>query len=206
MHRGKFITLEGIEGCGKTTQLKMLEEFLKSKGLDVLATREPGGTKIGNKIREIILSVESAEMNDRAEVLLCLASRAQHLAEVVAPALEEGKVVISDRYVDSTIAYQGFGRGLSLEKLLDMNRWTTQDLNPHLTIVLNLPLEEGLKRARAKGVDRFEGEGLDFHKRVQEGFLKLAELFDDRCLVVDATGSEEEVHRRVVKAIEEALW
>ncbi len=206
MQRGTFITLEGIEGCGKTTQLEMLETFLKSKGFDVLATREPGGTKIGNKIRDIILSVESAEMCDRAEVLLCLASRAQHLAEVIAPALEEGKIVISDRYVDSTIAYQGFGRGLSLEKLLDMNRWTTQDLNPHFTIVLNLPLEEGLKRARAKGTDRFEGESIQFHARVQDGFLKLAQLFDDRCAVVDATGSKEEVHKRVISALEEALW
>ncbi|MDI6799599.1 MAG: dTMP kinase [Actinomycetota bacterium] len=206
MHRGTFITLEGIEGSGKTTQLGLLEEFLKSKGFDVLATREPGGTRIGNKIRDIILSEDSAELNDRAEVLLCLASRAQHIAEVVAPALEEGKIVISDRYVDSTIAYQGFGRGLSLEKLLDMNRWTTQDLNPHLTIVLNLPLEEGLGRARAKGADRFEGESLEFHGRVQDGFMKLAQLFDDRCCVVDGSGSKEEVHQRVVSALQEALW
>lgn len=206
MHRGTFITLEGIEGSGKTTQLGLLEEFLKSKGFDVLATREPGGTRIGNKIRDIILSEDSAELNDRAEVLLCLASRAQHIAEVVAPALEEGKIVISDRYVDSTIAYQGFGRGLSLEKLLDMNRWTTQDLNPHLTIVLNLPLEEGLKRARARGADRFEGESLEFHGRVQDGFIKLAQLFEDRCRVVDASGSKEKVHQRVALAVQEALW
>ncbi|MDO8886423.1 dTMP kinase [Candidatus Oleimmundimicrobium sp.] len=205
MHRGTFITLEGIEGCGKTTQMNLLADYLRSKKIDVLITREPGGTKIGDEIRKILLNPEAKGMDYRAEVLLYIASRAQHVSEVIAPALEEGKFVLCDRYVDSTLAYQGFGRGLPLNKLIDINRWATQDINPHLTIFLYYPTEDGLKRATIKESDRMEQESIEFHRRVQDGFLKLAQLYSERYRIVDATGKKEEVHERIVKVLDEFL-
>ncbi|HDP69185.1 MAG TPA: dTMP kinase [Actinobacteria bacterium] len=205
MHRGIFITLEGVEGCGKTTQMSLLAKYLKNKGFNVLVTREPGGTKIGDEIRKILLNPDSKEMDYRTETLLYTASRAQHVSEVIAPSLEEGKVVLCDRYIDSTLAYQGFGRGLSLNKLIDVSRWATCDINPHLTILLFFPTEDGLKRATSKEADRIEQEDIEFHRRVQDGFLKLARLYSERYQIVDAAGSQEEVHERIIKVLEEFL-
>ncbi len=206
MHRGTFITLEGAEGCGKTTQIDLLAGYLRNKNFNVLVTREPGGTRIGDEVRNILLNPELKEMNYRTEVLLYTASRAQLVSEIIAPALEEGKMVLSDRYIDSTFAYQGFGRGLPLSKLIDINRWATQDINPDLTILLYFPTEDGLKRATVKKTDRMEQEDIEFHRRVQDGFLNLAQLYPDRYQVIDAAGSEEEVHKKILKVLEEFLW
>ncbi len=205
MHRGIFVTLEGVEGCGKTTQMNLLADYLRGKNFDVLTTREPGGTEIGDELRKVLLNPETKEMDYRAEVLLYTASRAQHVSEIIVPALEEGKLVLCDRYIDSTLAYQGFGRGLSLSKLIDINRWATQDINPHLTILLYFPTEDGLKRATTKEADRIEQEDIEFHRRVQDGFLKLAQRYSERYQIVDATGKEREVHEKIVKVLNEFL-
>lgn len=205
MKKGFFITFEGIEGSGKSTQMELLAAHLSKKGCSVVTTREPGGTRIGNEIRKILLNPKFEEMDFRAEALLYAASRAQHVCEVIKPALDAGKVVISDRYVDSSLAYQVFGRGLSWEEIEKVNRWVTGGLKPDLTILLYIPAEEGLSRATESAADRIERESVEFHHRVQEGYKELARRFPERYSVVDATGSAESIHRRILQAVESRL-
>ncbi|HAW59968.1 MAG TPA: dTMP kinase [Actinobacteria bacterium] len=205
VRKGFFITFEGIEGSGKSTQMKLLAAHLRKKGCSVVTTREPGGTRIGNGIRRILLDPKFGEMDFRAEALLYAASRAQHVCEVIKPALDAGKVVISDRYVDSSLAYQVFGRGLLWEEIEKVNRWATGGLEPDLTILLYIPTEEGLSRAKESAADRIERESVEFHRRVQEGYKKLAQKFPERYSVVDATGSAESIHHKILQAVESRL-
>jgi dTMP kinase len=194
-----FITVEGIEGCGKSTQARRLAEAVGPKAL---LTVEPGATELGGAIRTLLLEQRSREVSPLAELLLFFADRAQHVHEVVRPALASGRTVISDRYADSTTAYQGYGRGLSLDLIRTLTTHATGGLAPDLTLLLDLPVEVGLARARRRGAaDRMESEDVGFHERVRQGYLKLATENPARWVVIDATGSEDDVAARIRTAV-----
>ena len=189
-----FITFEGIEGVGKSTQVKALKGFLEAKGCEVVLLREPGGTLLSENIRDILLSPETGNIDPVSELLLYSAARAELLSSVIEPALKAGKVVILDRYTDSTLAYQGYGRGLDLDFIETLNNKASHGIDPDVTFLIDLPVEEGLKRAFAnataegrKGPDRLEGESQDFHERVREGFLKIAKNNRERVKILDGT-------------------
>jgi dTMP kinase len=206
MSNGFFITLEGVEGSGKTTQTALVAEALRAAGHRVTVTREPGGTRAGEAIRAIFLD-PAVSLHAAAELLLVLADRAQHVREKLKPALAAGEIVLSDRYSDSTVAYQGYGRGLDLKLLDELNRLATDGTHPDLTIVLDLAVETGLERTRARvrgdvrGPDRFEGEQVEFHRRVREGFLTIARDQPGRVRTLDATAPVAEITGRIVEAI-----
>jgi len=184
-----FITLEGPEGCGKTTQLKLLDAWLQEMGYDTLATREPGGTKISEAVRAILLDPDNSEMTAEAEILLYSASRAQIVGEVIRPNLDRGTIVICDRYADSTLAYQGYGRQLDLETLKTITAFATGGLVPNLTIYLDIPIEVGLRRKTDDEWNRLENQELAFHERVRQGYLQMVEEDPDRWVVIDAARS-----------------
>jgi len=207
-----FVTFEGIEGTGKTTQIGLLAEELTRQGKRVAITREPGGSRIGRELRRILLSLETKDLCDRAELFLYLADRAQHVAEVVRPALAGGSVVLCDRFTDSTVAYQGYGRGLSPELLHQLNDTATGGLAPDLTIVLDIDPEIGLRRALSRNLEtgaqvsegRFEAESLAFHTRVRQGYLALAAADRRRIRIVAADAAPGEVFASVRAAYQEA--
>ena len=201
--RGRFITFEGVEGCGKSTQMARLRTWMEDAGLPVVATREPGGTKVGEKIRELLLTPRGEGLGAATELLLYEADRAQHVSEVIRPALEAGAHVLCDRFFDSTTAYQAFGRGLDEEMVLEMNRMASGGLVPDLTLLFSVPLEEGLVRARGESAgDRLEGESLAFHRKVQAGFEALAKREPGRFRVLGA-GAIEQVREEVVAIVKE---
>jgi dTMP kinase len=197
-----FITLEGPEGSGKTSQLPMLAEYLLKHGFDVLTTREPGGTSISEQIRTVLHNLENKEMNPRTEILLFQASRAQLVEQVIRPHLNKGGVVLSDRYADSTLAYQGYGHQIDIESLRALVTFATGGLKPDLTILLDLDVETGLRRKELKGEwNRLDAYDLDFHHRVRQGYLQLIRAEPERWEVVDASQSPIKVQdelRRVV--------
>jgi len=204
---GFFITFEGIEGSGKTTQINLLADHLQNKGYDVLVSREPGGTSLGEKIRQLLLDPQYDSMDYRTEILLYAADRAQHVKEKIKPALEQGRIVISDRFVDSNLAYQSAGRGLDYEMVYQINDWVIDSTWPDLTFILDIDIKEGLKRARALSLDaagdRLEREVDDFHQRVRDAYLKMAAA--ERFVLVDAGGSKEEVQEDIKKIIARRL-
>lgn len=207
--RGKFIVVEGIEGSGKSTQLRMLAARIRDAGTSVVVTREPGGTALADKVRAILLDPHEEGMDPIAELFLYSASRRQHVVEVVRPTLEAGVLLLSDRYSDATIAYQGYGRGLSLEMLERVTEWATEAIHPDLTIIYDLEEGVGIERARARNESqgmhresRLEAEDLQFHRRVREGYLALAKSAPDRYAVVDASGTPDEVYERTVQTLE----
>jgi len=181
-----FITFEGGEGCGKSTQARLLLRKLEQQGIPTILTHEPGGTALGNEIRILLKRKQGSSISPQAELFLFAASRVQLVAELVRPALQEGKVVICDRFTYSTIVYQGYGRGLDLATVSVVNTMATGNLNPDLTILLDMPSEQGLERRRSSK-DRFELEDLSFHHRVREGYLKMATAEPDRWLLIDAS-------------------
>ncbi len=202
MKRGIFISFEGPDGCGKSTQIGLLGEYLREQGLDVVRVREPGGTPISEKIREIILDKKNSEMSARAEALLYAASRAQLTAEVIEPALKAGSMVLSDRFMDSSIAYQGFGRGLG-EGVRLINEFAVGELQPDLTFLLDLSPEKGRARLLKDGEpDRLESEAMSFHRAVYEGYLELSRIYADRFVVVDADRPVEDIAEDIRKAID----
>lgn len=209
MHRGKFISIEGGEGAGKTTQAALLARSLSAAGYQVLSVRDPGGTEIGEKIREILLDRSHHELNARVELLLYLASRAQLVSQVIEPALSAGKVVITDRFHHSTLAYQAGARSLNMEMVREMNLFATAGILPDLTFLLDLPPEAGFERKGLAGgeTDRMEGEGQAFHEWVRRTFLKLAEQDPERIRVIDARQTAEgialEISRQVMEKLEE---
>lgn len=186
--RGHFITLEGSEGSGKSTNLAYIYQQLQRSGIDVVLTREPGGTPLGEKIRELLLDHRQQAMASDTELLLMFAARAQHLNELILPALEQGKWVLCDRFTDATYAYQGAGRGIAEERIATLENWVQGKLRPDLTLFLDLPVEQGLARAGERSTpDRFEREQIDFFERVRQGYLKQAEREPQRYRVVDAS-------------------
>ncbi len=198
---GFFFTFEGCEGSGKTTQVELLKEHLAERGFEVLVSREPGGTVIGARIREILLDPGQAGMEPLTEALLFAADRAQQVAEVILPAMRGGRVVVGDRFVDSSLAYQGVARGLGLEAVARLNEWATGGLEPTLTFYLDMPVEEALARKSFEGHDRIEGEPAEFHRAVREAYLMLAKLYSHRVVVVDARASREEIHTLVKREL-----
>ncbi|MGB5158727.1 dTMP kinase [Desulfobacterium sp. N47] len=204
-----FITFEGIEGSGKTTQIRHAMEFLKQKGKDCLMTREPGGTITGQKIRSILLDPESNGMDPSTELLLYFADRAEHVNKIINPALSAGKTVLCDRYYDATKAYQGFARGLNMDLLDRLHKLIIHDLKPDITILLDLDPKTGLSRAwkqinegqRAGVETRFEKETLDFHDKVRNGYLELARIEAKRFKIIDASNDENQVKKDIIKAL-----
>ena len=205
--KGKFITLEGGEGAGKSTQVKRLVAMLTAAGKDCLATREPGGAPAAEEIRRLLVEGAVDRWQPMSEVLLHNAARIEHLTATVQPALDAGKIVVSDRFSDSTLAYQGFGHGLDTAAITNLHWLLYKDFKPDLTLALDLPLEESMKRARAcnNGEDRYERMGKNFHERLRCGFLEIAEAEPARCVLIDATGDEESVHERIMVALRERL-
>lgn len=181
-----FIIFEGPEGSGKSTQLKLLEEWLSGRGHDVLATREPGGTSISEAVRSILLDPANTAMRPVTEILLFSAARAQIVAQVIRPHMERGGIVLCDRYADSTLAYQGYGRGLDLDTLRAITAFATGGLVPHLTVYLDIAIEDGLRRKSAQEWNRLEDQTLTFHRRVRQGYLEMAAAEPERWLVLDA--------------------
>jgi dTMP kinase len=204
---GVFIALEGGEGAGKSTQAKELAAWLTGEGYEVVLTHEPGDTDLGQKLRGIVLDPNTGNISHRAEALLYAADKAEHVDHLVAPALSRGAVVVTDRYVDSTLAYQGAGRALSDREVEKVARWATGDLRPHLTVLLDLPPQTGLTRFEER--DRIEQESLDFHERVRQAFLRLASAHTEHYLVVDARQPIEQiaaaVRSRVTPLLEQAV-
>lgn len=202
--RGRFIVIEGVEGAGKTTQVARLAEWLAVRGIPHVTGREPGGTPLGEAIRELLLADAAEETPARTELLLVLAARAAFVERVVRPALEAGAVVVADRYELSTLAYQGYGRGLELGEVQRLNAFATGGLEPDLTVVLDVDVDEGLERAAAAGkaADRIEGSGRAFLERVREGYLRLVRE-STRAALLDGRGSPEAVHGRIVRLLEE---
>lgn len=192
--RGLFITFEGLDGTGKTTQIHELETKLSELGLPYKKTREPGGTPIAEKIRDIILDPKNTEMCFQAEALLYAASRAQHVSEVIKPALKKGEIVICDRFFDSTLAYQGYARELSLEDLHYINNFAMQEVKPELTFLLDIPAAHTSERINSRELDRLDLEEMDFKNRVRAGFLKIADFEKNRVKVINASLGIQEIH------------
>ena len=206
-NRGVFISLEGIEGCGKSTQAKILSDYMSELGYCVVQTREPGGTPVAEKIREVLLDPKNQDLTSRTELLLYLASRSQHVEQLIMPALKEGKIVICERFSDSTRAYQGYARGLDMDMIETLIRIATGNLEPDLTIILDMEVKEGLLRAeRFKNYkDRLESENLDFHNKVRRGYLEIAKNNPNRIKVISAKGSIDDIHLRIRQYIDELL-
>lgn len=208
MANGIFITIEGPDGSGKTTIINMLAKNLVEQGFDVMATREPGGIEIAEQIRKVILDTNNTAMDSRTEALLYAAARRQHLAEKVKPALEEGKIVLCDRFVDSSLAYQGYARGLGIDEVYSINKFAIEDMMPQLTLYFDISPELGLERInknKGREVNRLDLENLDFHKKVQEGYMILAERFSDRIVKIDASRELEAVYKEAESKIKGQL-
>lgn len=207
MAKGRFITLEGGEGAGKSTQLRLLAQALADRGIDTLLTREPGGSPGAEQIRALLVSGDTGRWGPVTEALLHTAARRDHLERAVWPALEAGRWVLCDRFFDSTMAYQGYGLGLDRDLIAGLQRTALGDFRPDLTLILDLPVGQGLSRAAARhgGEDRYERMATDFHHRLRDGFLDIARREPDRCAVVDAAQPVEAVHTAILAAVNERL-
>jgi dTMP kinase len=212
MTRAPFLVFEGVEGSGKTTQATRLGRHMRDLGYNHLLTKEPGGTALGERIRAILLDPSEDGMDPLSELLLYAASRRQHVVDLIQPSVDRGIIVICDRFTDATLAYQGYGRLLDIDLLRQLNDWVTGGLAPDLTVILDLPEEEGLNRAKERNLERdlhlesrLEGEDLRFHRRVREGYLALAEETPERYAVVPATGSVDEVFERILAVVAERM-
>lgn len=204
--RGRFVTLEGTEGGGKSTQIVNVRRFLEARGLDVVTTREPGGAPVAEALRGLLLDRDNAGMADDTELLMVFAARAEHLHQVIRPALARGQWVVCDRFTDATYAYQGAGRGIPDERIATLENWVQGDLRPDLTLVIDVPVDVGLERAGRRGEhERFEVEAMEFFQRVRESYLTRARRFPARYRVVDGLGSPETVRDRVLEALEGVL-
>lgn len=206
-YKGLFITLEGGEGAGKTTQISFIEQYLEEVGLDYITTREPGGITISESIREIILDKHNTKMDGKTEALLYAAARRQHLVEKVIPALVEGKVVICDRFIDSSLAYQGYARGIGVEEVLEINKFAIGGYMPDLTIFLDIDVKEGLARVKGRNgeINRLDLEDITFHETVRNGYIELLRQEPNRIRKVDASQSVEDVSKEIINIIKDTL-
>jgi len=201
---GKFITVEGIEGAGKTTCMQVVTEVIEHQGINAIHTREPGGTVLGEDLRSLLLGHKHTGMSDDAELLMMFAARAEHIAQKIQPALDDGKWVLCDRFTDATYAYQGYGRGIPLEKIAGLENWVQGELRPDLTLLMDLPVEVGMERAGKRSApDRFESEAWDFFERIRQGYLSIAAEQPSRVKVIDASQDLPDVQAQVRVAIED---
>ena len=206
MRQGLFISIEGPDGSGKSTQIELLREYLNQKGYSIVITREPGGTPIGESVRSILLNQDFREMDSTTELLLYAAARAQLVNEVIRPALEAGNAVICDRFIESSVVYQGIGRGLGIDRVYALNDFALEGLRPQLTFLLDLDAEEGLRRKKNQAVfDRMEAEGLAFHQKIAKGYRLLADRDPERIIKISATLPIEKIHAMIVEEIESKL-
>ena len=205
MKKGLFVTFEGIEGCGKTTHAGLLKEYLEGKGHPCTLTREPGGTKLGEAVRGVLLNSRDLRISDMAELFLFEACRCQIVKDVIAPALDEKKIVICDRFSDATVAYQGFGGKLSLDMIHALNKSATDSLEPDVTMLLDIDAIEGLARAKSKGIDRMESKNIEYHKRVRAGYLELAKRSPKRIKVIKVTGEIDQTQDAIRKELDHAI-
>jgi len=201
---GKFITVEGIEGAGKTTCMQVVTEVIEHQGINAIHTREPGGTDLGEDLRSLLLGHKHTGMSDDAELLMMFAARAEHIAQKIQPALDDGKWVLCDRFTDATYAYQGYGRRIPLEKIAGLENWVQGELRPDLTLLMDLPVEVGMERAGKRSApDRFESEAWDFFERIRQGYLSIAAEQPSRVKVIDASQDLPGVQAQVRVAIED---
>ena len=202
--KGKFITFEGCEGSGKSTQVALFREYLEKNNIEYIFTREPGGNEIAEKIRAIILDVTNSAMTDECEALLYAAARVQHVSQTILPALEQGKLVLCDRYIDSSYAYQAYARGLGLEFINKVNSFAIENCMPDYTVFLDISSNEAFKRKGGQDKDdRLEQVGLAFHEKVYEGYKKTIELEPDRFLLINCKGTKQETHNNIIKALKD---
>ena len=198
MRRGKFITIDGVEGAGKSTQIDFIYNLLKSKGIKLILTREPGGTDLGERIRELLLGNDIDSMHSDTELLLMFADRNEHIQTKVIPALESGHWVLSDRFTDSSYAYQGGGRGLDVKRIAELEKWVLQGFVPDLTFLLDVDIELGMRRIKSRGMkDRIEQETMDFFARVRDSYIQRSQMFPDRIKLIDATKSIENTSQQI---------
>ena len=201
LKKGVFITFEGVEGCGKSTHSKLLFEYLKKSGYRAIHTREPGGTKLGEAVRRVLLDSPKIRISDLAELFLFEACRAQVVKEIIRPALDKYSIAISDRFSDATLSYQGYGGRIDLAKIKTLDRVATAGLVPDLTILMDIDTLEGLRRARKKGIDRIEKKDLSYHKRVRDGYLKLSKQYPGRIKIVEVCGRIPEVQAKIRREV-----
>ncbi len=205
MQKGKFITIDGVEGSGKSTQIDFICNYLDSKGINVILTREPGGTELGEKIRDILLSTDTKSMHADTELLLMFAARNEHINTKIVPALENGDWVLSDRFTDSSYAYQGAGRGLDIERIAQLEKWVLQDFTPDMTLLLDVPVELGMSRVESRGKkDRIELENIEFFNRVRDGYISRSRKFPNRIKLIDSAKNIEHTTEQI-KAVLDSL-
>lgn len=200
--RGKFITFEGSEGSGKSTQIKLVHAYLRKKKKPILFVREPGGVKISEKIRNILLDVKNTKMGDECETLLYMAARAQLVEEVIVPALKKGKIVLCDRFLDSTVAYQGYGNGVNVEAIKKIGRFAIQRIQPDITFFFDIDAKKGLSRIKGRTKDRIERRAISYHNRVRKGYSQIARKNSGRVKLIDGNKSKEEIYQAVQKHID----
>ena len=205
MERGKFITIDGVEGAGKSTQITFICDYLKAKGVNVILTREPGGTDVGEKIRTLLLSNSTGKIHADTELLLMFAARNEHIQNKIMPALKQGDWVLSDRFTDASYAYQGGGRGLDVSRIVQLEQWVLQDFTPDMTLLLDVPVEIGMSRVESRGKkDRIELEATDFFNRVRQAYIDRSEQFPDRIKLIDSSQTVEHT-RQQIKVILDSL-
>ena len=203
MEKGKFITIDGVEGAGKSTQIAFICDYLKSRQIDVVLTREPGGTDVGEKIRELLLSNTTGKMHADTELMLMFAARNEHIQNKILPALEKGAWVLSDRFSDASYAYQGGGRGLSIERIAQLEAWTLQDFVPDMTLLLDLSVELGMSRVENRGEkDRIESEAMDFFNRVRQTYIDRSKQYPDRIKLIDSSQTPEHTKAQIQAILE----
>jgi dTMP kinase len=203
MQKGKFITIDGVEGAGKSTQIKFICDYLEAKGVNVVLTREPGGTDLGEKIRELLLSTTTKSMHADSELLLMFAARNEHIHHKIIPALEKGDWVLSDRFTDASYAYQGGGRGLDIERIEYLEHWVLKGFTPDMTLLLDIPVDLGMSRVESRGEkDRIELEELDFFERVRQAYIDRSEKYPQRIKLIDSSKSREHTSAQIEKILE----
>ena len=203
MKTGKFITIDGVEGAGKSTQIKFICDYLQAKGINVVLTREPGGTDLGEKIRELLLSTQTQSMHNDSELLLMFAARNEHIHHKIMPALERGDWVLSDRFTDASYAYQGGGRGLDIERIEQLERWVLGDFAPDMTLLLDIPVEQGMSRVESRGEkDRIELEKMDFFQRVRQAYIDRSEKYPDRIKLIDSSKEREHTSQQIQQILD----
>jgi dTMP kinase len=202
MQKGKFITIDGVEGAGKSTQITFIYEYLQAKGVNVVLTREPGGTDLGEQIRELLLNTKTKPMHSDSELLLMFSARNEHIHNKIIPALNNGDWVLSDRFTDASYAYQGGGRGLDIKRIEQLEKWVLQDLTPDMTLLLDIPVAQGMERIKSRGKkDRIELEEIDFFERVRQAYIARSKKYPERIKLIDSSKTKEHTNMQIAQIL-----